>query len=74
VEGQRPDVQTINRFLISYDDLTVLVKNEVANRPVYINELPLGWQDTFAIQKTGPVYRVILRQEGDEHVVQPEAK
>ncbi|NUM47106.1 MAG: DUF2723 domain-containing protein [Anaerolineales bacterium] len=63
VEGQRPDVQAINRFLISYDDLTTLVKNEVQTRPVYINEMPLGWQDTFYAQKVGPVYRVYLRQD-----------
>jgi len=74
VEGQRLDVQAINRFLISYDDLTVLVKNEVANRPVYINELPLSWQDTFDVQKAGPLYRILLSDDEDKHVIQPEAK
>jgi hypothetical protein len=66
VEGQRPDVQAINRFLISSDDLTVLVKNEVANnRPVYINELPMDWQDTFDAQKVGLLYRILLSEEED---------
>ncbi|HNB53488.1 MAG TPA: hypothetical protein PK530_16180, partial [Anaerolineales bacterium] len=65
VEGQRPDVQAINRFLISYEDLTTLVKNEVERRPVYINELPLGWQDAFDTKKVGPVYQILPREVSD---------
>ncbi len=40
VEGQRPDVQAINRFLIGPDDMTSLILREVARRPVYIDSLP----------------------------------
>ena len=65
VEGQRPDVQAINRFLITMDDLTLLVKREIVSRPVYINELPLSWQNTFTAKKTGPLYQIFLRPEGD---------
>ncbi len=65
VEGQRSDVQAINRFLITYDDLTLLVKQEIARRPVYINELPLDWQETFTVKKAGPLYQIFLRPVGD---------
>jgi len=74
VEGQRTDVQAINRFLISYEDMTILVKNEAAHRPVYINKLPLGWADSFEVQKAGPVYRIFLNEDGGTRVVQPEEK
>ena len=37
VEGQRPDVQVINRFLISPADLQVLLAREISRRPVYID-------------------------------------
>jgi hypothetical protein len=39
VEGQRPDVQAINRFLIAYDDMRHLIEQEVIRRPVYIDSL-----------------------------------
>jgi hypothetical protein len=39
VEGQRPDVQAINRFLIAYDDMRHLIDQEVTRRPVYIDSL-----------------------------------
>ncbi len=65
VEGQRPDVQALNRFLIPFDDLTLLVRQEIGHRPVYINELPLDWQDTFTVKKAGPLYQILLRPVGD---------
>jgi hypothetical protein len=37
VEGQRPDVKVINRFLIDRDDLRRLIEAEVKRRPVYID-------------------------------------
>jgi hypothetical protein len=36
VEGQRPDVQAINRFLISEADLAILLQQQSAVRPVYL--------------------------------------
>src|SRR6185436_17612435 len=41
VEGQRPDLQTINRFLISTDAMRQMIVREVTRRPVYIDSLPL---------------------------------
>ncbi|MCB9134326.1 MAG: DUF2723 domain-containing protein [Anaerolineales bacterium] len=74
VEGQRPDVEALNRFLIDFDDLTTLVTREVADRPVYINEMPLSWETTFYSKKVGPLYQVFLRSDVDKNIVQPEAR
>lgn len=74
VEGQRPDVEAINRFLISFEDMTMLVKTEVLSRPVYINEMPLAWESTFSVKKVGPVYQLFLRPQGDEEDVFSETK
>jgi hypothetical protein len=37
VEGQRPDVQAVNRFLVPQDDLTPWIFGEISHRPVYID-------------------------------------
>lgn len=54
IEGQRPDVQTINRFLISDPDLAVLLRRQAALRPVYLETTftpqegqKLGFKDFF---------------------------
>ena len=73
VEGQRRDVQVVNRFLISFEDLTTYAKNEVSNRPVYINELPLGWHSIFDVKKAGPVFQ-LLPKDGESNVVHPQGK
>jgi hypothetical protein len=39
VEGQRPDVTAINRFLIPYDEMLRAAQREVGNRPVYIDSI-----------------------------------
>jgi hypothetical protein len=62
VEGRRPDVQAINRFLISSDDLRQLVENEIARRPVYIDDPPIPWLRTFQARPAGPVYRLEIRK------------
>ena len=73
VEGQRRDVQVVNRFLISFEDLTTYAKNEVSNRPVYINELPLSWHSIFDVKRAGPVFQ-LLPKDGEANVVQPQGK
>jgi hypothetical protein len=40
VEGQRPDVLAINRFLIGTDELRMLIEREAPRRPVYIDVVP----------------------------------
>lgn len=58
VENQRPDVQVINRFLISYEDLTALAIQEAKKRPVYIDDVPPNWATFFESQTVGEVIRI----------------
>jgi hypothetical protein len=59
VEGQRPDVLAISRFLISGEDMMALIKREAAYRPIYINNPPLPFLQTMHVEKVGPLYRLI---------------
>jgi hypothetical protein len=58
VEGQRPDVQTINRFLIPYDAMRQLIEREVTHRPVYIDSPTIDLLDTFDARPAGPIYQL----------------
>jgi hypothetical protein len=61
VEGQRPDVQTINRFLISGDAMEQLILSQIEERPVYINNPSMTLlQNTSAIPM-GPIYKLERR-------------
>jgi hypothetical protein len=61
VEGQRPDVQAINRFLIAPNDLRQLIQREVTRRPVYVDSLPAGLPNVQA-ESAGPLYRLRPRE------------
>jgi hypothetical protein len=37
VEGRRPDVQAVNRFLISQDNLKLWINRDISSRPIYID-------------------------------------
>lgn len=58
VEGKRPDVLAINRFLISGEDMTQLIRNQAADRPIYINNPPAEFLKTMRIEPVGSVYRL----------------
>jgi hypothetical protein len=58
VEGRRPDVQAINRFLISYDDMVALIEREAAHRPVYIDSPTSAMLRNLRIERVGPLYRL----------------
>jgi hypothetical protein len=58
VEGERPDVLAINRFLISGDDMTQLIRTYAADRPIYINNPPAEFLKTMHVEPVGPVYRL----------------
>jgi hypothetical protein len=58
VEGQRPDVQAINRFLIAYDDMCRLIEREVGRRPVYIDSRPACLLQNVKAESWGPLYRL----------------
>ena len=63
VEGQRPDVQAINRFLIDYDTMTHLIQRSVTDRPVYINRLPLELNGQLQARSLGPIDHVTPREK-----------
>ncbi|MCA9971431.1 MAG: DUF2723 domain-containing protein [Anaerolineales bacterium] len=58
VEGQRPDVLAINRFLISGADMETLIRTQAPTRPIYINNPPLSLIQTMRVTKVGPLYRL----------------
>ncbi len=58
VEGQRPDVTAINRFLIAEEDMQTAIQQQIGKRPVYIDSVS-GNLSNFSIPKsTGPVYEL----------------
>jgi hypothetical protein len=62
VEGQRPDVKVINRFLISPDDMGRLVQRELPRRPVYIDSVPAELLRSVRSEPAGLIFR--LRPNG----------
>jgi hypothetical protein len=58
VEGQRPDVLAINRFLIRGEDMMALIEREAGRRPIYINNPPATILQTMAVQPVGPMYQL----------------
>ncbi len=58
VEGARPDVLAINRFLISGNDLTLLIYEQIDRRPIYINSPPVEILGDIQAYAVGPVYRL----------------
>ncbi|GAB4426400.1 MAG: hypothetical protein Kow0031_06170 [Anaerolineae bacterium] len=61
VEGQRPDVQAINRFLIEPRDMRQLIRREITNRPIYIDQPPADLRHLVEAEPVGPLYRLQLR-------------
>jgi hypothetical protein len=62
VEGQRPDVQAINRFLIAPDDMERLIQHEIARRPVYVDSVSSDLFKMANARAMGPIYQ--LRPRG----------
>jgi len=62
VEGRRPDIQVINRFLISQADAQRLIQQEMARRPVYIDRPPPDLLRIARAEPVGPVYRLWSRE------------
>lgn len=59
VEGLRPDVKVINRFLISHDDMMRLMEQEASRRPVYIDSPPAELPEAVKAVPAGPLYRIL---------------
>jgi hypothetical protein len=62
VEGRRPDIQAINRFMIAPDAMRYLIDQEMGRRPVYIDTVPRDLQRGVAYESVGPVYRLRPRK------------
>jgi hypothetical protein len=62
VEGQRPDVQTINRFLIRHDDMLALVRQQLAHRPIYVDGTNQDLLSIARAESAGPLYRLQPRE------------
>ncbi len=58
VEGQRPDVQAINRFLISAPDMQQLIEDALPERPVYIDHPSDALVQQYAVQAADPLYQL----------------
>lgn len=62
VEGRRPDVQAINRFLISRDDMLALIMQEISHRPLYINKVPSELLNEVDVETGRPLIRLKARE------------
>lgn len=59
VEGRRPDVEALNRFLIGAEDLAVLVERRLEEgQPVYFDGPPSDLFENVAVERQGPIFRV----------------
>ncbi len=58
VEGVRPDVTLINRFLISGQDIEQFIYQEIEERPIYINNPPVAFLRDMEAVPAGPIYRL----------------
>lgn len=58
VEGKRPDILAINRFLISGQDMEELIEKEIGSRPIYINSPPVTLLSTIDAVPAGPIYKL----------------
>lgn len=58
VEGQRPDVTAINRFMISPVDMNELIQREISRRPVYVDNVSVELLPVTRTTAAGPFYRL----------------
>ena len=59
VEGRRPDVDAVNRFLMSDEDLRVLLARQLGRRPLYLDDISGEPLDGVRTVPAGPVRRVV---------------
>lgn len=63
VEGQRPDITAINRFLIPYTDMVQAVQHNIGERPVYIDSMTSELSSFTASKSRGPVYELAPKNQ-----------
>jgi hypothetical protein len=61
VEGRRPDVLIINRFLIGADDMYKLIDTSLGERPVYTMELDEGLVNVYRTVPVGSMFELVPR-------------
>jgi len=59
VEGHRPDVQPVNRFLVTQDDLKQWIVREISHRTIYIDHPILDLKKNIRIVEQGELYHLI---------------
>lgn len=62
VEGQRPDVTIVNRFLIDGADMNQLIRTELGRRPIYINNPSVELLSLARASPVGPLYLLEPRE------------
>ncbi len=63
VEGQRPDVTPINRFLISPLDLEKLIHSRIDLQPIYIDSPIPSLTQAYKFRPVGYLYQVVPAQQ-----------
>jgi hypothetical protein len=63
VEGQRSDVETINRFLISGEAMEQLILSQIDERPIYINNPSMTLLQQTTATPMGPIYKLERRSD-----------
>jgi len=58
VEGQRQDVQAINRFLIAPQAMVDWIRRDLQERPVFVDSLPGGLQEEAVALPAGPIFKI----------------
>jgi 4-amino-4-deoxy-L-arabinose transferase-like glycosyltransferase len=58
VEGQRPDVLVINRYLIGAQEMYTLIDQSLGSRPVYAVELDEGLTGAYDVRSVGPMFEL----------------
>jgi hypothetical protein len=66
VEGQRPDVTAVNRFLISGADMNQLIMSELGQRPIYVNNPSVELLRYVTVRPVGSLYLLEPRGSMDE--------
>jgi hypothetical protein len=66
VEGRRPDVLVVNRFLISPEDMRRAIEREVSLRPIYVDSTPYALSPNLRLERAGPIYRLVERSPHGE--------
>lgn len=71
VEGQRPDVTLINRFLISGADMNRLILSELGERPIYVNNPSIELLRVAKVTPVGSLYNLspkdVVSGDGENH-------